>query len=144
MVHRFRGEIIFFPFFFSCFVEVPVFAASFLPGMVRYSFQNSGLAVVSVSILLVIYVCASEITFSHSWSCFSSIIFHLESITFRTGEISFFIHMFANTEYAVASSRGVISQVHSARGAQYKLCFFREVTQIFSIKFTIFFSHHAR
>jgi hypothetical protein len=46
-------------------------------------------------------------------------MFHLLSSTFNIGEISFFTHMLANTEYDVANSKGVISPVQSAKGAQY-------------------------
>jgi len=51
--------------------------------------------------------------------------------------------MFANVEYAVANSSGVISQVHKANDAQYCQFVFNEFTHIFFIKLTIFFSQPA-
>jgi len=79
----------------------------------------------------------------HLLSSFSSIIFHFESSIFKNGVISFLTHIFANTEYAEANSKGVISQVHRASGAQYIHLLFSEFTHNFFINDTIFFSHPA-
>jgi hypothetical protein len=80
---------------------------------------------------------------SFLFSFISSITFHFESTIFNIGVISFFSHILANTLYAVANSKGVISQVPRAKGAQYIQCDLRDFTQSFLIKFIIFLSHQA-
>jgi hypothetical protein len=70
-------------------------------------------------------------------------IFHLESTIFNIGVISFLTHIFANTLYAVANSKGVISQVHNPKGAQYIHLELREFTHKSFMKFTIADSPHA-
>jgi hypothetical protein len=74
----------------------------------------------------------------------SSIIFHFESSIFTIGVTCFFSHKFANTLYAEASSRGVISHAQSARGAQYHLELSSDLTHSLFINGTISFCPHAK
>jgi hypothetical protein len=120
IVHKFCGKIFFSHSTSNCLVDVHVLAANFLQGIVKNKFHIFGLASVLVNIEVIKYAIFGEIASSTFVCSFSLILksFQFLSIIFKIGVNSFLFHIEAIVEYAVASSKGVISQVHKAIGDQ--------------------------
>ena len=136
-VHRSRG------YFLPVFVfpsAVPVFAATFLPLIVRAlrQYDDSGRAELSESILLIIYDAAGENTSSHSVFLCSSIIVPSVVSIFSIKYRSFLVHIFASTLYACMSSIGFTSHAPRAIDPPYACSFssWSVVTHILRIFFT--------